>query len=268
MRERPIIFSGDMVRAILEGRKTVTRRVVKPQPECRNVKHDCRQHVQRCHECDDLGCCDNMVLRLQGIRCPHGQAGDRLWVRETWRHFGNGSAGWDRIQAPGFEGKCWVRGQIIYRADGATESRGMWTSFELAPTERWWNTGRTPWSSPIFMPRWASRIDLEITRVGLERLHEITIDEIRNEGLDLSEIEARVDARHLAGPARCHWQGLWNEINGDRAPWADNPWVWVVGFRRLGTLSGDVRVGCDDPAAPVGDADSGRLRARSPNHER
>lgn len=190
MREHPILFSAPMILAILDGRKTQTRRVIKQQPHRTTTA---AQHVD-----------SNWWEWKRGgrFRCPYGQPGDRLWVRETWR--------------PGMhpEWLCAVQ----YRADL------QW----LKPTGLDENTGyifadwcdREPqkWSPSIHMPRWASRITLEITGVRVERLQAISDADARAEGV-------------TATPAISAYRNLWNTINAQRGYcWESNPWVWVLEF--------------------------------------
>jgi hypothetical protein len=225
MKERPILFSGPMVRAILDGRKSQTRRVVKPQPP-----PECSIHYPLGNE-SWLPACERTALRhtweawggalyesrpkhyLCGIRtvaCPYGAPGDRLWVRETWASFGDSAS-----ITPPVPHQC----QIRYHADNVCEwrdvpqgSRGLYpdASFRLRPS--------------IYMPRWASRITLEITGVRVERLNAITAGDAEQEGVDAREC-CRVEA----------FERLWDSINAKRGyGWAVNPWVWVIKFKRIG----------------------------------
>jgi hypothetical protein len=182
MKERPILFSGPMVRAILEGRKTQTRRVVKPQSA---ILTDEMARV--------LGVQPPAQQNAPVISCPYGVPGDRLWVRETYAWSGDSSIPEaDRIAS----------GEVWYRADGG---RG----------------GGIRWRPSIFMPRWASRILLEITDVRVERLQDISDDDCRAEGYDRSHAFPR------------EWFArLWASINGTGS-WAANPLVWVVSFQRV-----------------------------------
>lgn len=174
MKEHPILFSGSMVRAILAGRKTMTRRVVNPQPEDGT---DCPYYV---------GVANDRKARV----CPYGSKGTRLWVRETFFN----SRGDDSMPTH-------------YRADENDED------FQLK------------WKPSIFMPRWASRITLEIESVRIERLHDISEDEAKAEGTEDSEIGiAHRTCFHI----------LWDSINKKRGfGWSENPWVWVIQFHRL-----------------------------------
>lgn len=206
MTERPILFSGRMVSEILADRKTATRRVVKlpPSYEAGEVGH-----FERCGAGWALYCDPGPSILL---RCPYGQPGDRLWVRETWR---------------GLDGWRPENGHLIeYRADRGKEWRE-------APEEvlSYQFTGEK-WRPSIFMPRWASRLTLEVVSIGVERLQVITEEDARAEGCGLRPGGQDGEA---AKTARYRFEELWTEINGKRdgASWAINPWVWVVSFRRV-----------------------------------
>lgn len=208
IKERPILFSGPMVLAILEGRKTQTRRVVKhylPTGPCdiRDIGHG--------PEIYGAGGC---WIKL---KCPYGQPGDRLWVRETWVLRGNEDG--HPITADG--ALCHEReAQRLYRADAIPAAYGL----EQLPDGLLFEGG---WRPSIHMPRWASRITLEVTDVRVERLR------------DISEADAIAEGTQCAGvPASLTNVGafakLWNSINGAGA-WELNPWVWVVDFKRVTT---------------------------------
>jgi hypothetical protein len=203
IRERPILFSALMVRAILEGRKTVTRRVVKPQPEhgiapCHYVAGGWAETDGNTPE----GCRCNNGER----RCPYGRVGDRLWVRETWAR---------------------SRNNWLYAAD-AVVSEGP-----QGNTDDWdWDASiANRWRPSIHMPRAASRITLEITGVRVERVQEIENQDAKAEGF--------VDpscTRENMSLARDAFLKLWDTINGNRpgCSWSDNPWVWCIEFKRIG----------------------------------
>ena len=211
MNERPILFSGPMVRAILEGRKTMTRRVVKVDAAD--------------WECD--GCepnwpmAENQYGDSERVACPYGQPGGTLWVRETWASFGDSSS-----ITPPVSHQC----QIRYHADNSCQwrdvpqgARGLYpdASFRLRPS--------------IHMPRWASRITLEVTAVRVERLQEITEDDARAEGIVKQAHGYGVAGLHMTlSTAREAFGCLWDGINAERGfGWSVNPWVWVVEFRRV-----------------------------------
>jgi len=210
--ERPIIFSGPMVRAILDGRKNVTRRVVRPHP----LPHLTRPPTLRdgyAHWREERTYavrCDIALVHHHVVRSPYGVVGDRLWVRETFAL---------SIRDPDSVVERDVRDPShwdgpVYREgyDG-----GEWTHYE--------DGARTmvspPWRPSIYMPRWASRIALEIIGVRVERLHAITEQEAIREGVEET------------GFPRDTFRALWDKINGKRAPWDSDPWVWRIEFRRV-----------------------------------
>lgn len=197
MKERPILFSGPMVRAILEGRKTQTRRIVNPQPKNRRGGRW-------------MYCYESMNKKLEGsfyyswpdkkngncfsergpesqitYRCPYGQVGDRLWVREAWAvHPETGS--------------------LLYRAD------------DEAPAD-------TRWKPSIHLPRKHSRILLEMTSIRVERLQTISWEDALAEGTDNDPATTNAVGSFVK---------YWDYINGVES-WETNPWVWVVGFRKV-----------------------------------
>lgn len=183
MRERPIIFSAPMVRALIAGTKTVTRRIVKPSVA---------------------------AIANEGIvgdrLCPYGVKGDRLWVRETHAFGPTVDDPDDWRDNP----DDWA---VFYRADG--DERPWKTSYEEEAEEI-----APPWRPSIFMPRWASRITLEVVSVRVERLHSIDDADALREGVHGGSLTSDAEA----------FAHLWDEINGDRAPWSSNPWVWRVEF--------------------------------------
>lgn len=200
--EKPILMSAPMVRAILDGRKTQTRREIKLKPPYDHpsswpfvskykdggwVWTDFRPTVK------DL---DILKQNGNGRNCPHGQPGDRLWVRETFLN--NALEGYDPV--------------YFYRADGDDKPEGR------------------QWKPAIFMPRQASRITLEITQVGVERLQEISDSDAFAEGVG-STIERNVST-HFPGKFIELYRELWESING-KGSWQANPWVWVIHFKRV-----------------------------------
>lgn len=197
IKERPIIFSSPMVRAILDGRKTQTRRVIKEK-----------------------------LMRGEGAHvnnCPYGKPGDRLWVRETW----------SKAKSP-------MSSEVFYRADG--EPKGK--QYPLSFVER-----ESRWRPSIHMPRWASRILLEVTNVRVERLHDISEEDAIAEGLkaitkDGKTIKYGIPDRDGypgnddTGWDWCDWnvspvsayKMLWESING-QGSWDLNPFCWVIEFK-------------------------------------
>lgn len=218
VKERSILFSAPMVRAILAGEKTVTRRKVKKQATL-----DC---LAAGFETSFLTVPGNADL------CPYGKAGDRLWVRETWGVISHEfdehgkMVEWqpDRpakaIREMRF-GQGYYSGHVIYRADGPAE----WAGDDDGGGEP-----RSAWKTPIHMPRVASRILLEITDVRVERLQDIDDDQARAEGVMSCERDIDPDGNDYS-PSELYG-GLWTMINGPGS-WQENPWVWVVEFKRL-----------------------------------
>ena len=200
MKEKPILFSGPMVNAILDGRKTQTRRAVK---HCTQNSAASRPYFPGGYKQGKF---------VEPTDCPYGQPGDRLWVRETWGR-GYTYGGGDPV--------------FWYRADG--ESR-----FEQKPSVICDYT-RPPdnakWKPSIFMPRWASRITLEITDVRVERLRDISEEDSWEEGIhDLAADNEQWDGDPDQG--RKTFCLIWQSING-KGSWEQNPWVWVVSFRKI-----------------------------------
>lgn len=207
MIERPIIFSATMVRAILAETKTQTRRLAKP--------------VLRCESAD--------VVSGRVFRCPYGIVGDLLWVREAW----------GVVQGPG---------DPCERSDLEDARRQMpWAGVWYRGDANGGHGEVHRWRSPIHMPRWASRITLEIVGVRLEPLQRITQEDARAEGVEAEWCDPDDGERYesLSGEdiggghgytsPRSYVAGFmraWDRINGKSAPWAMNPLVWVIEFAR------------------------------------
>jgi len=212
--ERPILFTGEMVRAILAGKKTQTRRVIKPQPGVWS----------------DGPLSKWMRRRLRG-RCCYGIPGDRLWVRETWKHRGYDLAS-DRDPASLEDWRLalddWF--YIHYKATNAIKGVELPVRDCLAYTKKY---AGDKWRPSIHMPRWACRIMLEVTGVRVERVQDISYDDILAEGWDVKSSQPMTDG--TAGVDALLWfRVLWDTINKKRGfDWDSNPWVFVVGFRVL-----------------------------------
>lgn len=202
MKERPILFSAPMVRAILDGKKTQTRRIVKPLPLRLNRETNSM-------EIDEEAMADGRIMRLNRF----GQPGDRLWVRETWGYH------------PDYSESC---RRVDYRADPGHTYDGH------------------RWRPSIHMPRWASRISLEVVSVRVERLHDISEADALAEGI--KRYSFRPDDgwplcdgyTHLPDDGKCTlyptaaeaYRELWESINGTGS-WDANPWVWVIEFKKV-----------------------------------
>lgn len=199
-KARPIMFSGPMIRAVHDGGKTQTRRVIKPQP------HAERFHKLVHHKGRVGGLWTDRRLEAAGALgearyCPYGKVGDLLWVRETHR------------QLSGIDWGDHCRGAPIeYRADGEHP------------------TSDIPWRRPIHMPRWASRTTLEITDIRAQRLQEINENDAQAEGV-IAVISRKI---HGWTPHALEFYLLWDSINAKRGySWKSNPWVWALTFRML-----------------------------------
>ena len=215
MKERPIIFSAPMVRAILEGRKTVTRRVVKPQP---SPGHEwagwCVSSTTKADEGKAVWAVGRSpyLIDAHRVRCPYGQPGDRLWVRET------------HAIVPRTAYRCSEGVQQVLRPYDVNDAAIFREGFDRC-------SGGIRWRPSIHMPRWASRITLEITGVRVERLQDITEDDALAEGVDPANEPSELRWQHYA-PHAVAFRNLWESING-AGSWGDNPFVWVVEFKRV-----------------------------------
>lgn len=227
MKERPILFSGKMVRAIRDEKKTQTRRIIKPA-------------ITRVEWNREPGWCwvysNPLKTKSQYTNsyskdwpqtllpfCPYGEIGDRLWVRETWQSYMDVTGDPDLHR---FE-NC--------KTDPATGKK------YIVYYRSMYNEDDDPgdWSPSIHMPRWASRITLEITDIHAEQLRDISEEDARAEGAVYAYTEAfkREHGHYPAGiiDASCavgQFASLWDSINADRGySWESNPWVWVIGFK-------------------------------------
>lgn len=239
MKERPILFSAPMVRAILDGRKTVTRRVVKPQPDPYTTECESVTFTKPGKGIWLPTTTGRNTHSLSGpaFTCPYGQPGDQLWVRESFRFLRS-----DELLS-------------VPRLGIRTERGCLWRA--SAPNDL------GPWKPSIHMPRWASRISLEITEVRVQRLQDITEDDAIREGAtwrdfgrecghrggvwrDVGDCKESfhsqrngwtmeppaASAKDCLYSARMAFANLINKINGPET-WESNPWVWCVSFEKV-----------------------------------
>ena len=208
--ERPILFKDEMVRAILEDRKTQTRRVMKVQPpsekhQMLNVMSSTDRRVEGKSHWAVLNAEKTCVLESDKryFSHPYGLPGDRLWVRENFLQLMHGEV---------TDGRVKYLASIDPRSTGTPKNEGYW--WRKRPS--------------IHMPRWASRITLEITDVRVERLQDISVEDAKAEGVEPLHLNGWCDDQKF----RAEFCNLWMEINGPES-WDANPWVWVIEFRRV-----------------------------------
>ncbi|HCM7542657.1 hypothetical protein [Klebsiella quasipneumoniae] len=244
MTERGMIFNAEMVRALLSGRKTQTRRIMKVQPESNQLGlmliTDSTKHsdIGKYHWAESNATGNHVRSKL--FSSPFGAVGERIWVRETWATLGNEEGcyvDWEDNLCKGDERSA----ARIYRA--SCEQRpgdyGLWS----IPDDAYWKPHTKEhkfegaWRPSIHMPRWASRILLEITDVRVERLNAISEEDARAEGiidggcLNCGEPEP-CGCANPEPDATDAFAYLWQSIYG-QDNWNANPWVWVIEFKRV-----------------------------------
>ncbi|EMK0102617.1 hypothetical protein V8I16_002935 [Klebsiella pneumoniae] len=215
--ERGMIFNGEMVRAILDGRKTQTRRIIK---DCTVGSDQISKFIQI--EKKFIGCYPEDVPELIRECCPYGVPGDRIWVREAFRVHSRATA----------------VATLVYKAS----ERNSWTEQTHRVPVAVCNKPATPekWTPSLHMPRWASRILLEITDVRVERLNAINEHDAQAEGV--AKLRGGFWKHYQPGwtqhqlSARGSFVTLWKSIYGDES-WNSNPWVWVIKFKRIEELT-------------------------------
>jgi len=208
MKERPILFNGEMVRAVLDGRKTQTRRVVKNKRMEFVGGRGCLDDPESWGFEDEHGVFHCLPARGKApsrddINPPYGVPGDRLWVRETWR------GGNDTLES------------VFYRAD------------DLLPSTPVYQNINVKWKPSIHMPRWASRILLEITDIRVERVQDISAGDANAEGISSINDKGDLITKTYLDPVG-EFKNLWNSISEAKGfGWNMNPWVWVVEFKEI-----------------------------------
>jgi len=241
MRERPILMSGPLVRAVLDGRKTQTRRLI--QSPAKNMQHAGMQVIKR-REPGDPWYGDAVWSMRNGMgvwgdythdeflaKCPHGQVGDRLWVRETWQAWSRTGVEYDEWEicegAPSAMHERYGPPHIDYQANFVRRC-GAWERDDRPG----YATHPDRWRPSLHMPRWASRLSLVITDVRVERLQDISEEDAREEGCFPPPAGTDDDGCHYdAGTFRCGFRAAWQGIYGVDA-WDRNPWVWAISFKR------------------------------------
>ena len=228
IKERPLILKTEMVQAILEGRKTQTRSVV--APSLKNSDPQFELHQEEDGSWTPMHTFNEDLFDSKGvahpIKCPLGSIGDRIWIRETWQGpLVDYDEAYSMFKDPTPYNKV---ENCVYRADG-----GEYPEFTDSDDEV-----IQGWKSSSNMPRWASRITLEIVDIRVEQLNSISAEDITEEGVK-TRGEAMWGCRWWLGApeeavndARELFAKFWNETHRDNK-WDDNPWVWVVEFKRL-----------------------------------
>jgi hypothetical protein len=213
MTEKPILFSAPMVRAILDGRKSQTRRIIKPQPVGPVFIATDPKTPRYC-----LPYNETLTMGGLAMRCPYGQPGDRLWVRETCRA--------EELPS-GLDGVRYLADDCFIPIENTEAASDAWLSL-AAYRQRLSGHHKCRKMPAIHMPRWASRITLEITGIRMERLQDISESDALAEGID----PKFPPDEQVANAARMRYADIWESINSPGS-WAANPWVWVVEFRRM-----------------------------------
>lgn len=240
MKERPILFSGEMVRAILEGRKTQTRRLkgledVNQNPDAWTFTKlaDLDWMTKKSFKGRFGAYFESEVIEPKTISIcpqvfPYGRVGDRLWVKETyvfeWYE--------DEPKQPEDRPlKHYVPDPLYYEYDSEA---WLWPHYRATDPEPelWYEDGngepQCRWRPSIFMPRWASRITLDILNVRVERLQNISASDAFAEGIRSDFLLQKPDWIDID-----QYRELWNKLNGKTFPWEKNPWVWVIDFKRV-----------------------------------
>jgi len=226
MRELPTLFSTEMVRLILNGRKTQTRRPLRPQPVCtgtsnldrfENGEVDGESLWMPLSKTGKTG-----IFEPRAYLCPYGRVGDRLWVRETWRLWeGQAFAGYEALDPDILEGS--LKGldleylktrPIEYKADSLDEG---------------------PWRPSIFMPKWVCRIFLEITDIRVQRLNQISEEDAIAEGFESTAVVTPAGNDYIGQYPSEHFYEYWEVLNGKKPgiDWLSNPWVWAITFKKV-----------------------------------
>ncbi len=224
MKEKPIIFNSEMVRAILDGRKTMTRRVVKFLPEFSDAQFVRIKSDSRISKYDPVV---NIRHRDAFAACPYGKVGDLLWVRESFFAFGYWIDG-EKSKQEFVDRTARDAGHYGYSTQDVKLDELYSGKDRFSPVIGWWKR------PSIFMPRTASRITLEITNIRVERLQGISEADATLEGMICPRDGIDCIAEYCQLKVRV-FKELWDKINSKREGclWADNPFVWVIEFKKI-----------------------------------
>lgn len=220
MKERPILFSDQRVRALLIGQQTQTRRIMKSQAFAPG-----QDNHEGCYGFDVISnhLRGHHVMEMSDLsyQCPFGQPGDKLWVRETWRG----------PEVPEEQLAEYAKSPLEFRNAHYCHYRADSSAMVNAQDE---NANHAGWQTGIHMPRWASRIDLLITSVRVEKIQDISDDDVMAEGVQTDSHFLNnfftMNSESIAPKAA--YKKAWEKQYGSTS-WEVNPWVWVIGFERV-----------------------------------
>ena len=218
-KEHPILFTGAMVRAILDGTKTQTRRVMKPQPKHHNACNGGWLEYRGQHLSYPYGpharhrdTRNSFIYARWSELCPLGQPGDTLWVREAWCEVDRD--GWCYCDRP--------KDELITNLGYPRRNGVAYRANTDADADRCRRELGYKWRPSIYMPRWASRIALPVANIRVQRVQ------------DISEEDAMAEGILPFDRPRCEFRKLWDSINAKRGfGWEVNPWVWAITFRKI-----------------------------------
>lgn len=226
-KSRPILFSTEMVKAILAGRKTQTRRIVKYKIQLEremDVTHPSAFSVYTKNGNQYYDERNQTPMTLDDGFCPYGQVGDRLYVRETWADVTSAFDDADEV-------RC-----VAYKADNSVYD----VYGHIQYLEQLGASGIEvdKWKPSIHQPRFASRITLEITNIHVERLQDISEEDAEAEGVSAEHGDCSYPTHlhccDMCLSAKDNFRLLWDSINAKRGySWASNPWVWCISFKRI-----------------------------------
>jgi hypothetical protein len=215
VKDKPILFSSTLATAIDLGEKTQTRRLMNPQPRRVNSVGPFRAAGWKWKQVEFFEPCLDLILR-----CPYGEVGDRLYVRESV------------LLCDLFGNPCKpAAANCAYYRDGGHLLRrtGKYTAAHRHESETKWPDG-AKWTPSILAERWTSRLTVEVTDIRAERLHDISDEDMRAEGIGFY---MRSIGWKREYSLRGSFRVLWDKINGKRCPWDSNPWLWVLTFRKV-----------------------------------
>lgn len=232
MKERPILFSAPMVRAILDGRKTQTRRVMRvyEHPAVADYVIDSEGRAAARAHSEEVATQFVSTFPHARVLCRFGKIGDRLWVKEAWKY-----ADWSEDGEPVIQYRAGGKSYPEVPDDWQEKVIDIWADLsDPANREIDGLSADRKWRPSLFMPCWASRITLEITNVRVERLNEIGMGDAVAEGISCVDYKWGLAETGFSHNAPEHaYRMLWDSLNAKGHSWSSNPWVWVVEFKQI-----------------------------------